>query len=184
MNALTGLSRQWEKRPLIKPRLFARRVVQTILVLVGALGEGIAEAGPGDQILRYPFPATSVFALIDVQPSVAVGVNGDFVVVWTSHVQGVDQGIWGRRFGRDGAPQGDQFRVSPPHSNISPQDEAPAIAMDLDGDLWSCGSRWTSHQLRQSCPSSDSGSSAQESRKEPCSRLTPSPAILFVLVRR
>ena len=120
---------------MIKPRLFARRVVQTILVLVGALGVGIAEAGPGDQILRYPFPATSVFALIDVQPSVAVGVNGDFAVVWASHVQGLDQGIWGRRFGRDGAPQGDQFRVSPPHSNINPQDEAPVIAMDLDGDF-------------------------------------------------
>jgi hypothetical protein len=104
-------------------------------MLAATLGVGVVEAGPGDQVTRYPLPASSSFPLADVQPSVAVGIHGDFVLVWASQVQGLDQGIYGRRFNRDGVPLGSQFRVSQAHMTISFGDGTPVVAMDADGDF-------------------------------------------------
>jgi hypothetical protein len=101
------------------PRLLA---VCSILVLGEVLGFAIVEAGPGYRIERHPLRVNTI--PLAGAPSVAADIDGDFVVVWSAF-----DGIWGRRFGRDGAPRGEQFLVSPPPHG------PPAVAMDSDGDF-------------------------------------------------
>ena len=46
-------------------------------------------------------------------PDVAVFPDGDFVVAWNSDLEdGSDYGVFGRRFGSSGAPQGAQFQIN------------------------------------------------------------------------
>ena len=46
-------------------------------------------------------------------PAVAVGGNGDFVVVWSSYYEdGDSQGIFGQRFASSGSPAGIEFQVN------------------------------------------------------------------------
>jgi hypothetical protein len=66
-------------------------------------------------------------------PSVAFGVSGDFMVVWTSFGQdGFDTGVFGRRFAGSGAPLGPEFRVNT-YTTLS-QSHA-VVAADFDGDF-------------------------------------------------
>ncbi|HEX2974248.1 MAG TPA: SdrD B-like domain-containing protein [Tepidisphaeraceae bacterium] len=58
----------------------------------------------------------------ETQPGVAMGANGDFIIVWR---QG---GVFGQRYNAAGEPQGDPFRVT----NVSGQ---PAVAMGRDGSF-------------------------------------------------
>ena len=65
------------------------------------------------------------------QPEVAVDVDGDFVVVWTSEGQdGSSSGVYGRRFDAGGQPRGPEFRVNT--TTAGPQLD-PDVASTPDG---------------------------------------------------
>jgi hypothetical protein len=67
------------------------------------------------------------------QASVAMDTDGDFVVVWQSHLQdGSGYGIYGQRFNAAGAAQGSEFRVN---SYTTDDQEKPSVAMDANGDF-------------------------------------------------
>ncbi|REK09046.1 MAG: hypothetical protein DWQ37_19500 [Planctomycetota bacterium] len=64
-------------------------------------------------------------------PSVAVDVDGDFVVAWQSAAQdGSDYGIYARRYGSNGSPQSGEFRVN---SFTAGDQLAAGVAMDAGG---------------------------------------------------
>jgi len=108
-----------------KPRLISHCYSRLLAALVAILSVATSHAWPGDRIETLPFFVNSDFRTADQHPSIAIGANGDFIVVW--------DGIWGRRFSSDGSPHGDQFRVSPAAQNV--RDERPVIAIDSDGDF-------------------------------------------------
>jgi hypothetical protein len=64
-------------------------------------------------------------------PSVAMGPEGRFIVVWTT-TDGLQSGVFARRFDRLGDPLGDQFQV-----NVYTTDRQhhPAISMDPRGNF-------------------------------------------------
>ena len=66
-------------------------------------------------------------------PSVAMDSFGDFVVAWQSAGQdGSGDGIYARRYGYDAVALAAEFRVN---TTTSGNQQAPAIAMDADGDF-------------------------------------------------
>jgi len=93
-----------------------------IIVLAGAAG-GQAEV----QVNTYT-------ECHQTDPAVAMNDDGDFVVVWRSHVaDGRGGGVYGRCFGADGTAVGDEFKV-----NISEVDVgswAPAVAIGATGNV-------------------------------------------------
>jgi hypothetical protein len=65
--------------------------------------------------------------------SAAMDADGNFVVAWESFNQdGRDWGVFARRYGRTGAPLGDEFRVN---TQTSGQQRFPSVAMEPDGDF-------------------------------------------------
>ncbi len=81
--------------------------------------------------------ATGAFAQIQVNgygphhqthPAVAMNDDGDFVVVWRSHVaDGRGGGVFARRFDADGTALGDEFKVN--LSDVDVDNWSPAVAM-------------------------------------------------------
>ncbi len=76
-------------------------------------------------------------------PDVAMDSDGDFVVVWESYDDGVQDGnfagIYAQRYNADGVAQGDEFRVNSYTTDIQC---APSVAIDSDGDFviaWESG---------------------------------------------
>ena len=66
-------------------------------------------------------------------PAVATDSDGDFVIVWQSDGQdGGGWGVYGQRYNSAGLPQGGEFRVN---STTTGNQQAPAVAMDADGDF-------------------------------------------------
>jgi hypothetical protein len=68
-------------------------------------------------------------------PSIAMGLGGTpgaFVVVWTSYVAGVGSDVYGQRFGADGRPLGDPFRVN---TYTTGGQTSPAVATEESGDF-------------------------------------------------
>jgi len=66
-------------------------------------------------------------------PSIAVGANGNFVVVWTSFGQdGWGTGIFGQRFAASGAPTGPEFRVN---TFTTGYQIRPSVSADAAGDF-------------------------------------------------
>lgn len=63
-------------------------------------------------------------------PVVALDSEGDFVVAWES-ADGSGQGVFARRFDRNGTALGDQFRVN---TVTTDDQESPALAMDPAGN--------------------------------------------------
>lgn len=59
------------------------------------------------------FRVNTFTTLQQVQPSVGISGNGDFVVVWSSKGQdGQDYGVFGQRYAVSGAPLGGEFQVN------------------------------------------------------------------------
>ncbi|MGB5400218.1 MAG: hypothetical protein WBO71_08385, partial [Thermoanaerobaculia bacterium] len=78
-----------------------------------------------------------------LNPSVAVEPQGDFVVVWTSYGSyGTDssgESIQGQRYDSGGAPMGGQFQVN---AYTTTSQRRPAVAVGADGDfvvVWDSG---------------------------------------------
>ncbi len=70
---------------------------------------------------------------IQDRPSIGMDDDGDFVVSWTSAGQdGSSEGVFARRFGSSGAPQGLEFQVS---TYTSSDQEESALAMTGSGDF-------------------------------------------------
>jgi hypothetical protein len=66
-------------------------------------------------------------------PAVALDADGDFVVVWQSHLQdGSYAGVFGRRFASTGAPLAGELQVN---SFTTGYQAGPAVAPDADGDF-------------------------------------------------
>src|SRR5262249_23667920 len=66
-------------------------------------------------------------------PSIAMDVSGNFVVVWQSRNQvGLGQDVFAQRFDSSGVPQGSEFRVN---TYTTGNQYAPSIGMDLTGDF-------------------------------------------------
>ena len=68
-----------------------------------------------------------------VNPSVAVDADGDFVVAWHSYWQdGSGVGVYAQRFAASGAPVGGEFRVN---TFTFGHQRLPSVAVDADGDF-------------------------------------------------
>jgi hypothetical protein len=66
-------------------------------------------------------------------PAVAMDVEGNFVVVWSSYSQdGNADGIFGQRYDAGGVPRGGEFRVNTYTTSFQ---TSPAVAMDAGGDF-------------------------------------------------
>lgn len=65
-------------------------------------------------------------------PRIAMDVDGDWVVVWNSHLDGGLFGIYARRYSKVGVPLGDAFLVNTTTENSQAN---PAVAVDGDGDF-------------------------------------------------
>jgi hypothetical protein len=65
-------------------------------------------------------------------PVVAMNDSGQFVVVWRSHVNdGRSGGVYARRYGADGAPVSDEFKVNT--TDVDVADWTSAVAMNGSG---------------------------------------------------
>jgi large repetitive protein len=88
-----------------------------------ALGEAV-----GGQFLINTFVTGSQRG-----PAVAMDVDGDFVVTWSSYDQdGDSSGIYAQRFSAAGVAQGTEFRVNTHTTNAQYE---PAVAMDAVGNF-------------------------------------------------
>ena len=72
------------------------------------------------------------WASIVREVDVASSARGDFVVVWRRPEGDYPRGIFARRFDEDGTPQGGEFAVSAPATQIS---TAPRVATDASGNF-------------------------------------------------
>jgi len=67
-----------------------------------------------------------------IDPAVAMNDDGDFVVVWRSHMaDGRGGGVFGRCFAADGMPLGEEFKVN--LSDVDVGTWAPAVAIGPSG---------------------------------------------------
>ncbi|MCA9098993.1 MAG: hypothetical protein KDA36_11425, partial [Planctomycetaceae bacterium] len=68
-----------------------------------------------------------------LNPSIAMDVDGDFVITWQSETQdGSGDGLYAQRYDHLGVPQGSEFRVNSWTTN---HQRDPLIGMDADGDF-------------------------------------------------
>lgn len=66
-------------------------------------------------------------------PAIAADASGDFVVVWLDNGRdGSANGVFGQRFGSDGAPRGAEFQVNVSTPGTQNQ---PAVALDSTGNF-------------------------------------------------
>jgi len=67
-------------------------------------------------------------------PAVAMNDNGDFVVVWRSHIaDGREGGVYGRCFSGDGNARGEEFKIS--LSDVEVDGWGPAVAITPSGSF-------------------------------------------------
>ena len=97
----------------------------------GAVTEVVYETGPSD-----PFQVNTTTANAQKWSSVAVDVNGDFVIAWSSWGQeNVDQlgsgyGVYAQRYNSFGQSTGPEFLVN---TTIAGDQILPSVAMDAQG---------------------------------------------------
>ena len=91
-----------------------------------------AEGLPEELRLGTEFQVHSYTTGPQAAPSVAAGVDGDFVVVWQSYEQdGSHYGVFGRRFSKAGAPLATEFQVPAYVTSVQSQ---PRVAAQASGD--------------------------------------------------
>ncbi|MBT9546423.1 MAG: hypothetical protein IV090_13625 [Candidatus Sericytochromatia bacterium] len=82
---------------------------------------------------RGEFNINTFTTASQVAPEVAMQSNGNFVVVWESHIQdGAIRGVYAQRFDPQGLPLGSEFRVNTTTANDQYE---PAVAMDSAGNF-------------------------------------------------
>jgi hypothetical protein len=131
----------------VNAQTVANQVAPT--VAMGAAGDFVVVwegNGPGDPtgIFARRFNASGIPQGVEVRvnsfttgdqldASVAMDSDGDFVVTWTSPSQdGNAEGVYARRYNASGAPQGGEFRVN---TFTAGRQMFPAAASDADGDF-------------------------------------------------
>jgi len=77
-------------------------------------------------------PTPVIGSMYGYYPSVAMDMDGDFLVAWSVGYAG-NHGTMARRYSSAGLPQGPAFQLVAPAGYGSVRD--PAVAMDADGDL-------------------------------------------------
>lgn len=89
-----------------------------------------AAGAPQGSEFRVTAPSTAT----QINPTVAMDADGDFVVTWTSTMPGVElgTGVFAQRFGAAGSPQGSAFRVN---TYTTGAQQASQVAMDPSGDF-------------------------------------------------
>jgi hypothetical protein len=87
---------------------------------------GVAQGGE--------FRVNTTTAGHQMNPSVAMGPGGDFVITWSGYGQDASQtwGIFARRYDAAGVAQGGEFRVN---STVANQQKFPAVAVDGTGNF-------------------------------------------------
>jgi len=80
------------------------------------------------------FLVNTFTAGFDVQPSIAMDADGDFVITWMNNLTegNTTYGIFAQRYNAAGVAQGTQFLVNTYTTNAQ---QAPTIASDADGDF-------------------------------------------------
>jgi hypothetical protein len=111
-------------------------------IIVWEAGDFIAPGGLEIRARRYDAEGISVGPDIEVNsytpgwqlnPSIAVDVDGDFVIAWTSNYQdGSGYGVYAQSYSASGVAQGNEFRVN---TYTSSRQDAPSVAMDAEGDF-------------------------------------------------
>ena len=101
-----------------------------LFLALGAVQDGLAQA---------PTPVGSEFQVNthtttnQLEPSVAVDSDGDFVITWQSNIQdGSGSGIYAQRYNASGVAQGSEFQANTYTTFAQTQ---PTIAIDNDGDF-------------------------------------------------
>ena len=85
------------------------------------------------------------------EAAVAMGPNGDFVIVWNSYWQdGQNGGVFGRRYDASGAPQGPEFAVNTPPPWID--NSFPRGRALQPGTSWSSGRTLSRCATQLRCP--------------------------------
>jgi hypothetical protein len=102
-------------------------------------GNGVIDVTEIDNAPAMAVTTSSVFANDDQQfGSVAMTPDGDFVITWTNTRNG-NADIYARRFGSNGQPLGDAFRVNTFTSNDQKWSD---VAMDAEGNFVVVWSSW------------------------------------------
>lgn len=83
-------------------------------------------AGPGSEVI-----VRSVSPTVPLDPVVAMTASGQTLVVWTGPGPGDSNDVYGRRYGPDGVPLGDMFRVNRTTTGV--QDQARVAALPGGG---------------------------------------------------
>lgn len=84
------------------------------------------------QPLTDEFRVNSTTGSTQRNSQIAMDRTGDFIITWMSNgADGDGYGIYAQRFGRDGTPQGQEFRVN---TTTTGHQQYPAIGRDEDGD--------------------------------------------------
>jgi len=79
------------------------------------------------------FQVNSTTAGNQLESTVAMDADGDFVITWSSQGQdGSSYGIYGQRYNADGVAQGDEFQVN---TTTGSSQRFSTVAMDADGDF-------------------------------------------------
>ncbi|MGL5094552.1 MAG: hypothetical protein ACRDD1_03135, partial [Planctomycetia bacterium] len=83
--------------------------------------------------LGIEFRVNTFTTNFQLQQSVAMDADGDFVVAWVSADQdGSSLGVYAQRYDAVGVPQGSEFRVN---TRTTAGQSQPSVAMDADGDF-------------------------------------------------
>ncbi|RCJ28200.1 hypothetical protein A6S26_11720 [Nostoc sp. ATCC 43529] len=86
---------------------------------------GVAQGGE--------FQVNNYFSDEQINPTIAMDANGNFVIAWQSFGQdGSDNGIYARRYNSSGQAQGGEFKVN---TYIDGGQSNPSIAMDASGNF-------------------------------------------------
>jgi hypothetical protein len=116
-----------------------------------------------------------------LNPAVAAGANGDFVVAWESAGQdGSSLGVFAQRYASDGTQQGSEFQVN---TFTTSAQAYPAVAAGADGDFvvaWTSdgqdGSSFGIFAQRYASDGTQQGSEFQVNTFTPSAQLRPAVA--------
>ena len=110
----------------MKQMLFSYLLITSILVLSEV--EGLATASTAE------FQVNARTSSDQANADIAMDLNGNFVVVWSSRfgTPGRSNDIFGRRFDPNCSPVGDEFQIN---TIISGNQKEPSVAMDTTGNF-------------------------------------------------
>jgi len=111
----------------MKPLPFARTALA--LGLAALAGTPASASTP----VSGEFRANTYLLSNQVESTVAMDADGDFVATWSSYYQdGAGYGIYAQRYSAAGSPRGSEFRVN---TTTASYQRSPSVALDADGDF-------------------------------------------------